>query len=89
MMIKATEKITVKSADEHTFEWGAAPDAKQFKVMEIVYTRKKWGSSNRKPLPVRAERGFRCDRPQIRDYFGMVTFAACSPFGPRVTSNST
>jgi hypothetical protein len=36
------EHVTVKSKNEHTFEmWGPAPDGKMFKMMEIVYTRKK------------------------------------------------
>ena len=36
------EHVTVKSKDEHTFEmWGPAPDGKMFKMMEIVYKRKK------------------------------------------------
>lgn len=39
---KMKEKIVVKSADEHVFElWGDGPDGKTFKMMEIVYTRKK------------------------------------------------
>jgi uncharacterized protein DUF1579 len=36
------EKVTVADADHHTFEmWGAGPDGKNFKMMEIVYTRRK------------------------------------------------
>lgn len=37
---KAREIIKVVSADKHVFEmWGAGPDGKDFKMMEIVYTR--------------------------------------------------
>jgi hypothetical protein len=40
--MKLKEKIVVKSADEHIFElWGPDPKGKTFKMMEIVYTRKK------------------------------------------------
>ncbi len=36
------EKITVVDADHHTMEmWGAGPDGKNFKMMEIAYSRKK------------------------------------------------
>lgn len=36
------EKVTVVDDDHHTLEmWGAAPDGKMFKMMEIAYTRKK------------------------------------------------
>jgi hypothetical protein len=36
------EKVTVVDADHHTLEmWGAGPDGKMFKMMEINYTRKK------------------------------------------------
>jgi hypothetical protein len=36
------EKVTVVDADHHTLEmWGAGPDGKMFKMMEIAYTRKK------------------------------------------------
>ena len=36
------EKITVVSDDQHVLEmWGAGPDGKNFKMMEITYTRKK------------------------------------------------
>lgn len=36
------EKITIVSNDEHIFEmWGPGPDGKNFKMMEITYTRKK------------------------------------------------
>jgi hypothetical protein len=36
------EKVTVTDKDHHTFEmWGAGPDGKVFKMMEILYTRKK------------------------------------------------
>jgi hypothetical protein len=36
------EKITVVDDDHHTLEmWGAGPDGKMFKMMEIAYTRKK------------------------------------------------
>ena len=39
---KTEERITVQSHDQHTFEmWGAGPDGKSFRMMEIVYTRKK------------------------------------------------
>jgi len=35
-------KIAVTDADQHTMEmWGPGPDGKNFKMMEIVYTRKK------------------------------------------------
>jgi len=36
------EKVTVVDDDHHTLEmWGAGPDGKMFKMMEINYTRKK------------------------------------------------
>jgi hypothetical protein len=36
------EKVTVVDDDHHTLEmWGAAPDGKMFKMMEINYARKK------------------------------------------------
>ena len=36
------EHLTVTDKDHHTMEmWGAAPDGKMFKMMEIVYTRHK------------------------------------------------
>jgi Protein of unknown function (DUF1579) len=36
------EKVTVTDADHHTMEmWGAGPDGKMYKSMEINYTRKK------------------------------------------------
>ena len=36
------ERVIVKSKDEHVMEmWGPAPDGKMFKMMEIVYKRKK------------------------------------------------
>jgi hypothetical protein len=36
------EKITVTDADHHVMEmWGAGPDGKNFKMMEIAYSRKK------------------------------------------------
>jgi hypothetical protein len=36
------EKLTVVDDDHHTLEmWGAGPDGKMFKTMEIAYTRKK------------------------------------------------
>ncbi|MGE5414562.1 MAG: DUF1579 domain-containing protein [Syntrophomonadaceae bacterium] len=36
------EKITIADADHHTLEmWGKTPDGKNFKMMEIQYTRKK------------------------------------------------
>jgi hypothetical protein len=39
---KLEQKVVVESNDKHWFEmWGAAPDGKNFKMMEIVYTRKK------------------------------------------------
>lgn len=39
---KVDEKITVVDADHHTMEmWGAGPDGKMFKTMEIAYSRKK------------------------------------------------
>ena len=35
-------KVTVTDADHHTMEmWGAGPDGKVYKMMEIAYTRKK------------------------------------------------
>ena len=41
-MTTTKEKMTVTDADHHTFEmWGAGPDGKSFKMMEIAYTRKK------------------------------------------------
>jgi len=39
---KFTEKLTVTDNDHHTLEmWGAGPDGKNHKMMEIQYTRKK------------------------------------------------
>ena len=39
---KATTKVTVADNDHHTMEmWAAGPDGKTYKMMEIVYTRKK------------------------------------------------
>jgi len=39
---ESTEKITITDADHHTMEmWGAGPDGKQYKMMEIQYSRKK------------------------------------------------
>lgn len=36
------QHVTVKSKNEHVWEmWGQSPDGKMFKMMEIVYTRKK------------------------------------------------
>jgi uncharacterized membrane-anchored protein len=36
------ERVTVKSKNEHVMEmWSPAPDGKMYKMMEIVYTRKK------------------------------------------------
>jgi hypothetical protein len=36
------QKVTVADADHHTMEmWGAGPDGKMYKSMEIAYTRKK------------------------------------------------
>ena len=41
-MTTVKEKLMVTDADHHTFEmWGAGPDGKNFKMMEIVYTRAK------------------------------------------------
>lgn len=40
--MKVKEKIVMKSADEHVFEmWGPDKGGKNYKMMEIVYTRKK------------------------------------------------
>jgi Protein of unknown function (DUF1579) len=40
--IKVKSKVVIKSADEHVFEmWGPDRKGKQFKMMEITYTRKK------------------------------------------------
>jgi len=40
--IKLTSKINFKSADEHSFEmWGPDKSGKNYKMMEIAYTRKK------------------------------------------------
>ncbi|MGH9367073.1 MAG: DUF1579 domain-containing protein [Thermoanaerobaculia bacterium] len=40
--ITMREKVTIVSSDEHIFEmWGPAPDGKEYKMMEIRYTRKK------------------------------------------------
>lgn len=37
-----TEKVTFADADHHTMEmWGPGPDGKNFKMMEIAYSRKK------------------------------------------------
>lgn len=39
--MKVDEKITIVDADNHVMEmWGAGPDGKKMKMMEIVYTRK-------------------------------------------------
>ena len=39
---KFTEKVTVADMDHHTFEmWGPDPTGKNYKMMEITYTRKK------------------------------------------------
>jgi hypothetical protein len=39
---KVEERITINSADQHTFEmYGVAPDGSMFKTMEMTYTRKK------------------------------------------------
>ena len=36
------EKVIVTDKDHHTFEmWGAGPDGKPMKMMEIAYSRKK------------------------------------------------
>ncbi|HYK41728.1 MAG TPA: DUF1579 domain-containing protein [Thermoanaerobaculia bacterium] len=41
-MSTVKEKVTVADPDHHTFEmWGAGPGGKNFKMMEIVYTRRK------------------------------------------------
>ena len=41
-MSSATIKMTVADKDHHTMEmWGAGPDGKTYKMMEIDYTRKK------------------------------------------------
>ena len=41
-VMKLKQKLNVKSADEHVFEmWGSDKKGKTFKMMEIVYTRKK------------------------------------------------
>jgi hypothetical protein len=41
-MMTVKENLMVTDADHHTFEmWGAGPDGKNFKMMEIVYTRAK------------------------------------------------
>jgi len=41
-MEKLATTLTVKDKDHHTMEmWGAGPDGKQVKMMEIEYTRKK------------------------------------------------
>lgn len=40
--VKVKSKIIMKSADEHVFEmWGPDKGGKSYKMMEIVYTRKK------------------------------------------------
>jgi len=40
-MEKLTSKLTVEDNDHHTMEmWGRGPDGKNFKMMEIQYTRK-------------------------------------------------
>ncbi len=40
--IRVTEKLTVVSSDELLMEmWGPAPDGKDFRMMELRYTRKK------------------------------------------------
>jgi Protein of unknown function (DUF1579) len=37
-----SEKVTITDADHHKLEmWGPGPDGKEFKMMEIAYTRKK------------------------------------------------
>lgn len=39
---KVKEKVTIVDDDHHTLEmWGAGPDGKTFKMMEIAYSRKK------------------------------------------------
>jgi hypothetical protein len=39
---KATNKVTIVSKDKHVMEtWGPGKDGKNFKMMEITYTRKK------------------------------------------------
>jgi hypothetical protein len=41
-MVQGTTKVNFLSKDKHVMEmWGAGPDGKQFKMMEITYTRKK------------------------------------------------
>lgn len=41
-MSKITSKVTVADNDHHTMEmWGPAPNGKNYKMMEIEYTRKK------------------------------------------------
>lgn len=41
-MTTVKERMTVTDADHHTLEmWGAGPDGKAYKTMEITYTRKK------------------------------------------------
>jgi hypothetical protein len=41
-MTTVKEKLIVTDPDHHTFEmWGAGPDGKNFKMMEILYTRAK------------------------------------------------
>jgi hypothetical protein len=40
-VVTIREKVTIVSNDEHLFEmWGPGPDGKEYKVMEIRYTRK-------------------------------------------------
>jgi len=39
---RATTKLTVADNDHHMLEmWGPGPDGKEYKMMEIDYTRKK------------------------------------------------
>jgi len=41
-MTQTTEKFTIADADHHSMEtWGPGPDGKDFKMMEIEYSRKK------------------------------------------------
>jgi hypothetical protein len=41
-MAKSTMKMTMTDADHHTMEmWGAGPNGKNYKMMEIAYTKKK------------------------------------------------
>ncbi|MEO8192181.1 MAG: DUF1579 family protein, partial [Acidobacteriota bacterium] len=41
-MMTVREKVEIADNDHHRFEmWGPAPDGKNFKMMEIEYTRRK------------------------------------------------